>query len=417
MYSATTGLGAALFVTDFGKDQLALFLASGAPDIPVIGGAVYWSLLLSLVLIVAPVAILVDRSLPHNRTGKIMTIDIPTWVPIAIGGAMVTFCVIKLAMAGGLTMHEVWNRSVCFPQKMERRAELIRLLGNRYYSFTYSSLPILSCFLLARAMLQKDLAAWIAFPIFSLVLIWLDAATVMKAPIIIYLGFIGLTLALCGFGLIRSFLVIIPTAIVIFYSLSFAQFCGHELAQWKPSENVATHSLTVDSKMLHFARSAFLRMSASFPYYAQTFDDPNQRCGIETPMSLVKNPCFPPTKIFNIMYPNVRYVQGFAPAPLNVSAFAELGPVYTCVSLIICGVIIGVLAFFGRRQNPLSVAISVSACAYSYYVTQSSLTGSLFDSYGLIWLVFPLALMIAASHAIGYARTRNPTGRSQSPAN
>jgi hypothetical protein len=50
----------------------------------------------------------------------------------------------------------------------------------------------------------------------------------------------------------------------------------------------------------------------------------------------------------------------------------------------------------------LLVALGVSACVYSYYVSQVSLTRSLFDAYRLVWLLFP----IVTTAAIGWLSAR-----------
>ena len=168
-----------------------------------------------------------------------------------------------------------------------------------------------------------------------------------------------------------------------------------------PPENEAAHrAATSTEKAIHITRNAALRMAAAFPYYVQAFKEPDARCGLQGPPFLMPAPlqtCFPPTKVFRLMYPNVTYITGFAPAPINVSAYAEIGPLYAFIAMVGCGAIIGVLASLARGRDPLSASIGTAVCAYAYYVSQVSFMGSLFDSYGLFWLLFPIVALVLIS--------------------
>jgi len=340
-------------------------------------------------------------------------------------------------------MHEVWDRSVCYVEKMERRVELTRLLGNRYYAFAYSSLPIIGSFLLAKAVMRKDRIALLGFGAVSIVLVWLDIAMIMKAPIIIYIGVVGLTLALSGFGIARSLLLAGVVASGTYLSLSMLQFCVQQPKSWNvtipnsPSQTLVSKPASTPSpsatpkssgapasttlakapvsiaeaaaanqnnpekslsyKAWYMARALAFRMSAAFPYYVQTFSDPDQRCGIELPpiQLLPRQSCFGPKVIFRKMYPKIQYLTGFAPAGATLSAYGEAGPFYSMVVVILSGVLLGTLAFFANGDDPFSVALCVAGCVFAYYLTQTSFTGSIIDSYGLLWMVLPLAIMKA----------------------
>lgn len=422
MYTATTLVGAALFTTEFGREQLQAFMSPEPVPfdwMTTIGSPLYWALLLSLAVIPPLSAIATARIAGHFLTNR-ATSDIPTWIAVALAAVLVAFCIYTLAEANALTAHEMWDRTVCFAQKMERRVELIKLMGNRYYAFAYSSLPILSSFLLAKGVLQKDRLALGAFFVLSFILIWFYLAMIMKAPVVIYIGMIALTLILCDFGWVRSFSLTTPFAIATYFLLSTTQFC--ETNTWtitegrkteikpgssqatpgpRPLESEATsHPASSAEKAIYIARNALLRMAAAFPYYVQEFENPDARCGLEVPPLvplLSPQKCFGPTKVFRLMYPKVTYVTGFAPAPINVSAYAEIGPVYALFAMVGCGAIIGALAFLARGRDPLSVSFGVAVCIYAYYVSQVSFTGSLFDSYGLFWLLLPIGTMAAIS--------------------
>ncbi|MET4202996.1 hypothetical protein [Bradyrhizobium sp. LA6.12] len=48
----------------------------------------------------------------------------------------------------------------------------------------------------------------------------------------------------------------------------------------------------------------------------------------------------------------------------------------------------------------MNIATQVAGCLYAYYVTQVPLTATLLDSYGLVWLMAPLAAMRALTWMI-----------------
>lgn len=390
MYLATTGFGAALFTTEIGKEQLGAFIGGDVPFgwMSTIGTPVYWTLLLSLVILVPPFAIAANLA-ASRFFPRPPAFDVPLWVPVLLFSALAGFCIYQLADAGGLTAREAWDHSICYTGKIERRAALLKLLGNTYYNFAYSSLPILGCFVLAKAILQRSRAALVVFFLLSAVIFWIEICTVMKAPAILYVGFIALTMILCGVGIIRTLGVMIPIAAGMFLGLSAMQYCDR-------SENNEPFKKMGSG---HFLTNAAFRMAGSFPYYVQTFSDSSERCGFELPRSIspTVTRCYPPTKIFRAMYPSINYVVGFAPAPAQVAAYAEVGMLYALFVPAMIGIIIGALAFFARGASPLSVTAGVALCIYAYYVTQASMTGALLHSYGLFWLLLPLFVMIAVS--------------------
>jgi hypothetical protein len=214
-YLATTGVGAAIIPTSFGQQQLAAFMyPESVPfsSLTTMGTPIYWFILVSIIFIVPAVALATESSF-RKWAPTPKPIFIPTWIPVVLAGLMLAFCIYKLATAGALTAHEVWDRSVSFEEKMQRRTELFKLLNNHYYSFCYSSLPILGSFLLAKFVLNKDLLAGVTFVAVSLLLAWLDIATIMKAPLIIYIGVVTLTLIACGIGILRTFAMKVPVAV------------------------------------------------------------------------------------------------------------------------------------------------------------------------------------------------------------
>ena len=226
----------------------------------------------------------------------------------------------------------------------------------------------------------------------------------------------------------------IPFAIGLYAALSVMQFCAEQGASWNralptaPAPTIAAPSPApvvaepsaqgkpFFNKIGYMARAALFRMSAAFPYYVQTFSDPDQRCGIVRPPLhwLPPQACFGPIKIFKKIYADITHTTGFQPAPLNISGYDEAGPWYALIATIACGLIIGSLSAFAKGKRPISISLTVACCFYAYYVSQTSLTGSLFDSYGLVWLLFPVGAMMAACAVL--PGSRNPDDSATVPA-
>jgi hypothetical protein len=137
-------------------------------------------------------------------------------------------------------------------------------------------------------------------------------------------------------------------------------------------------------------------MAIAYPYYVEVFEDPTQRCGVEDNRIpfLPKQTCFPASKIFSVMYPDITYVQGQAPAAAHVSALAEVGPWFSLVVMIGCGLAIGITAQFSRLCEPILSAGMVAATAiFAYNLTQVPFVGALTYSQGLVVFLFPVALI------------------------
>ena len=425
IYLGTTGIGAAIATTGFGRAQLQEFFSvSPVPFdwLKTLGSPLYWTLLLQPILIVPVVALVAERA-TERLAPSLALPDLPTWIAVGLASLFAAFCIYKLAEAGGLSAHEAWDRSFCYQQQITRRVELMQLLGNRFYAFAYSSLPVVAFFLLAKGILQKSRSALFAFAVLSAIIAWLYIAMIMKAPLVIYVGLCALTVVLCRFtwrSAAVATLIAVPLAAGIYFGLSALQICPTEHAAWQIKEqpeapaaagnpvaapsSAPTHLAQPSDKIVRFSRNAVFRMASAFPYYVQTFSNPEERCGVELPLALASQRCYPPTKMFKIIFPSVDYVTGFAPAGATLTAYAELGLFYSFVVAVIVGAIIGFISVFAGTGDPLRVTIGVALCMFCYYVTQSSLTGSLIHSYGLIWLLLPILIMITASATLSQSR-------------
>lgn len=431
-YIATSG-AAALIPFPVGQEQLGqLFFPQEVPYawMTTLGSPTYWLLFL-LTLVVLPIAAIATEKVFASATLSFSD-EVPLWIPLVLAGAMIAFCVYRLAQAGGLSASEAWDQSLCYEEKILRRVELFRLLGNKYYSFVYSSLPIIGCYLLARGLLKREKVSLGACAALSVIVLWLDVATIQKAPALLYVLVLGLTLALSGFGLVRSAVVTIAAGGTIYLALALSQFCevikspGQTLASpagpslavplpgsdsssplgspstadGEPSESGLSRVL---KKAIWIVRTGVFRMAVGIPYYVQIFSDPDQRCGIVRPTFsglLTPQPCYPATKVFAVIYPAITYTTGSQPAGVSLSGYAEGGLFYAVLATVIAGSLIGLISILARGNDPMNIATQVAGCLYAYYVTQVPLMATLLDSYGLVWLIAPLAAMRALTWMI-----------------
>ncbi|APG10537.1 hypothetical protein BKD09_19610 [Bradyrhizobium japonicum] len=439
----TTSGAAALIPFPLGQEQLGqLFFPQEVPYawMTTLGSATYWLLFL-LTLVALPIAAIVTEKVFSSATLSFSD-EIPLWIPLVLAGAMIAFCIWRLAQAGGLSASEAWDQSLCYEEKILRRVELFNLLSNKYYSFVYSSLPIVGCYLLARGLLKRENVSLGACAALSLIVLWLDVATIQKAPALLYVLVLGLTLALSGFGLVRTAILTVAAGGTIYLALALSQFCeiknvgepentvqagplgrspgiplpgsdsssalnppssvlrSPSAAVGEPSESAFSAVL---QKAIWIVRSGVFRMAVGIPYYVQIFSDPDQRCGIVRPTFsglLAPQPCYPATKVFAVIYPAITYTMGSQPAGVSLSGYAEGGLFYAVLATVIAGSLIGVISVLARGNDPMSIAMQVAGCLYAYYVTQVPLTATLLDSYGLVWLIAPLAAMRALAWMI-----------------
>lgn len=401
-YGGTIVIGAAFLLDPAGRAQLLEHHPdfARAPAAKA-GGALYWLLLL-MPLLVVPLSALAGAGVGTLVRGTFRnplgSLDIATPFLFGLLAILAGFCFYMLWRADALVPSTWIDPTHCFDDRMNRRFALMSLLGNPYYAFGYASIPLISVLLLAKHVLIGARAALIGFVVSAAIVVWLYLAMIMKAPFVIYAGMIALTLVLCGAPLIQSMALTAIAAAGAFALLSVAQYCPPQHERWTTEFKPVPRDFLGFS--LHTARGILFRMAQAYPYYIEIFSKPEERCGIEVPpLPLVpRQSCFPPTKVASEMYAGAAKEgkpPGYAPAPVHVSGLAEAGPAYAVAAAVLSGLVIGALSALAYgNATPLGVAVTVVASTYAYYATQVSFTGTLTDGYGLIWLLFPLAVLM-----------------------
>jgi hypothetical protein len=446
-YIGTTVIGASMLFDDLVLQQFRLFLPSFHPqDFATLDSPLYWTLLVApfvLVPLGARIGSAVAGRRPFDRLERYVPANdlgvVRVFYALAFLGA--AWCAWKLLTTHNLFPDSLADRSIGCRDRITKRIQLITELRYFYYVFAYAVLPMGTAVAMFRWMQLNRAGDFALFLTLLIVTTYLNSVIYMKASLIVFIGTLLLACVVAKNASWRHYLVLGSLAILAFVAAELALGCyakvpvtppsGEEAAEFvhdprdpnaapsiarstgmpaatrlsdMPPENLPSRSLSFDQKIepsriaAGLLRSPVFRMAASFPYYVEIFSDPGERCGIETnrlPL-LPRERCFAPTKVFPRMYPDVTFVQGFAPAPAHVSAFAEAGLGYSFVVLVLGGFILG---FSWRlslhRASPLFWAIGTATCVFAYYLSQVSLTGALTYSHGLVWYFAPLALSAA----------------------
>jgi hypothetical protein len=304
-----------------------------------------------------------------------------------------------------------------------RRIELFTQFRYVFYAFVYSALPLISTLFLVKAIRGRHAADFIGFGISFVLIFYFYALTYMKSPFLVYLLTLLIGLLAAGvrwwkavaiFGCVAA--AVFLASYMILDCTDYREVIAMEQQERQerqerqlskglpgirsvrpPSEGTTfmPHSKIV-ATTLPIVRSLTFRMAMAFPYYVEIFEDPAERCGIEDNRIpfLPKQTCFPASKIFSAMYPDITYVQGQAPAAAHISALAEFGPWFSFLVMIGCGLAIGLAAQFARLGEPvLSAGMIAATAVFAYNLTQVPFIGALTYGQGYVAFLLPVALI------------------------
>lgn len=249
--------------------------------------------------------------------------------------------------------------------------------GIYFYEITYVSLPALSWISLYMSF-QKSNRYWLFLYCFQfLTIAFLSLASIQKAPLLIYL--IGVVIGLAHLGKLKASRFFI-FGIVGLSLLTCMQ--SYYVEDWNALFSVL-HSI--------------FRLSSSFIYYVTIYPqyEPYQPVNfglglLGLGVSLKDN-----LVVFDYMYPGVFWTQGAAAGASHIRAYSQGGIFWAVVVLIIISLFIRLLARLQKAlSGPVGFAVLVQSGVTLYYLTQTSLRGAIFESYGLIWGLIPLVALV-----------------------
>jgi hypothetical protein len=369
-WTSTTAAGAAIILLPGGTQALARFLGGLWPGVADdIGNPTYLTLLVAPFLMwpVTALAGLLCARAALRRTFRRGIPDLPVvdgrllWTA---SGATIVYCLIKLGQAGGL-VPTVLISGQGYNEQMIERVRLMDEMRFTFYAVTYAVVPALAALFFARFLERRH---------------WSDLAGFGRR----YLSLIG--------GADR----IDPLPVAEKRSLDEHTGIGRTVGVSR-SDPFASQ---FNSAAFSLGQSVIFRMGASFPFYVSIFEDPAERCGIESNwIPLLPRPsCDIPTKVFGRMYPGAIFVQGFSPAAAHVSAYGEVGLMYAISIMALAGFSVGVLgALSTAGQGPFFAVLLAASCVFAYYLTQVPFLGALTYGHGLAFFVLPLVPLAIGS--------------------
>jgi hypothetical protein len=430
-YIGTSVLGAVVLLTEFGQTQAKIFLPSFEPaQMQTFGSTLYLAVLLAPLVVVPAFAFIGlragDRAVRYLPQFKIA--DPSTGMLYALMVVFSGWCFYKVVTTGYPIPELLFDRTKGCDARIVRRIELFTQFRYVFYAFVYSALPVVSTLFLVKAIRGRRAADFIGFGISFVLIFYFYASIYMKSPFLVYFLTLLIGLLAAGVRWWKAIVIFGCLAIVVFVASYMILDCTdyreviaierqerqeqQERQERKtttglpgvrgvrvPSEGAASmpHSKIV-ATVLPMARSLAFRMAMAFPYYVEIFEDPTERCGIEDnriPL-LPRQTCFPASKIFSVMYPDITYVQGQAPAAAHISALAEFGPWFSFLVMIGCGLVLGIAAQFVRLCEPILGAGMIAATAvFAYQLTQVPFVGAL--SYGQGYIAFLLPVILIAA--------------------
>jgi hypothetical protein len=434
-YTATTVIGAAALLDETGLREFRLHQPMFRPeDYPLIGSATYWLLLLAPFFLVPVGAALGFRAADIklvNRSAAFVTNEESPIVLIvySIVCACAGYCLWKLISTNAYFPDLYFDRTLYCNPRLLRRTELFTELRYLYYAFAYAVIPIGATVAL---LSWKDGGGRFHAGMFVVLLaaaLYFNFVLYMKANLVIVL--LTLLLACIVAKVSLRFQIGLGSAVVACLLLMQALlgcYVPDYLRSSAPVNTVLAESTVpqehdrlfednrsaiifaadsqparaqpasiqvVGDAAVVFVRSAVFRMAASMPYYVQIFSNPDERCGIESnslPL-LPRESCYPAKKVGARINPSE--IQAFQSAPAHIHAYAELGPGYAVIVLLLGGSILGFSWGIARKaQSPLFWSAGAAVCVFAYYLTQASLVGALTHSYGLVWYLFPLLMAV-----------------------
>ena len=102
------------------------------------------------------------------------------------------------------------------------------------------------------------------------------------------------------------------------------------------------------------------------------------------------------------MYPGITWAQGAAPGAAHLAAYAQAGIWFVIATLAFIGWYLSLVAQL-KPDTPVGYVLFVQGLVGAYYLTQIAVRGFLTTSYGLIWVLVALLLLLATAQLLKYA--------------
>jgi len=298
-----------------------------------------------------------------------------------VAGALITYCYTALAYHGYLNPASLVEAQGDYFSMIYNRSKIFDSLGLMFFGLTYMGLPALSHVALFQAFKWCQAKWWLAFLLCFSAVSMLVVLTFQIAPLAVFY----LSLIVSGILLKKlSWRMSLSMMSIVLLMIGVLQFFGR--GEWSISETLFL---------------IIFRMANSFPFYMSLFPDVLPYTGIDVGQDMIGIPRGPnPNElVFNYMYPMVRGVQGAAPAPAHVAAYAQAGLMFSIFTLVIIGLLLNCIGRLGRNCNlcPTNFALYAQSMVSIYYLTQSTLRDFFLTGYGIVWIFISLGFLYIAA--------------------
>lgn len=464
-YAATTVIGATYFLTKPGQTALSNFLSGLNAGVALdIGSPVYLALLILpflLIPVFAHFGIVLVKEIAWRAPIRSTLINPPTpltalWLLLLSSAA---FCIYKLYAFDALFPQLLFDSTASYQDKIIERSRILDGIGSLFFIFTYGFIPIITIMFFASAIMDHRKFISISGFIFGLILFNILILHLYAKSHLLVFSIMLVTAVILSKGWPFHIPILVTAAFVLFFVVELmlaglwvpqsivagSDYGGRPSALEAPlddgwslpqsarrkgdrflenetfydSQRTRLERPTPVFKYIRYflERGLFFRMASSFPFYVSIFETPSERCGIEAHtlrrlLGLSGSDCALPTKVFPVMYPDVDWVTGYAPAPAHVSAYGEMGFIWSLAVMAMSGFVLGVIGMISRvGSGPLFATLGVASCTFAYYLSQVPFIAAFTYGHGLIFLSLPLVFLYIISIAQSSIGQMRPPSR------
>lgn len=393
-YTLTSVIGGLIIGFPETRELWILYSATGGMDFFGISSTPsqnYWVLLFMPFVLVPSAALAVEvlaKKLTFRGSIKISMkiLDPGLLVTLSFVLAMLFLTVVDAASNDRLTTVMGFSSNINFVENVYARYNVFESANSLVFPITYVMMPCIAIYSLIRASGETDRLAWyVLFGISGLAAIYLVLAVFLKSFIILF--FLMVTLALLldkrvGFKFLVS---AATTSILIFAILGSLQSANSQL------------------DILRSAGNIIFRMAVSLPFVVELFPDIVPYAGLNVGFRFLNiGPDIAINLVLhNYMFPHVTEIQGLAPAPAHITAYAEGGILWAGVISVFIGLSIGLLGQLGKYARSASAkTVFLYGCIGSYYFSQTVFWNAFLVSYGFKWALYLFVGMLLFQYII-----------------
>jgi hypothetical protein len=390
-YIVTTVIGSTIISIQRGGELWRLY--GGGIDTTLITdyGSFQYLFLLYSPLILCPLTYLLFAKIEFPdtlwRPVTILTSLDADYLSFAITLTMIGgYCVLMMYFHGFLRLSSLINVQGDYVAAIQMREMIFNSMGRIFFGLLYMSLPTLAHFSLYKAV---RIASWpwrLLFLLTSFVNCILILLTFQKSLLLLFL--LSLAIGLAILGRLKPWMLF-GSATGVFLLLNAIQV--FVLKDWEALQGLYL---------------IVFRMANAFPFYVNLYPRILPYTGIDFGLDIFG--LVPKSNevetVFSYMYPSINWVQGAAPAPAHLAAYAQFGIWFSVVTMLFIGWYLSFIARLKTRANTsVGYVLFIQGLMGAYYLTQITVRGFLVTSYGLIWVVTPILLLLGTEQFLKYA--------------